>query len=1061
MAGVFAVAGCNKDIEPGQVAEQTVKFTINTSAPETKTYIEYDENAHTYTPNWYSDDQIGVFVDSWANNENPKATLSNTKPNGPTGSFSGSLTTTTGAHTLYAFYPAGQFDKAYNDRKIGITIPETQMPTATSFDKGADLLVATSYPLTVSGSSVVIDDMQFTRVVSLLKVVVSDGTADGRLASDAIQSITLTSGMQDAALTGRFVWDFANGTGTMDSGERSASIKADLSANPIAVDGANSIYLLVNPTTLTSGSQLEVSIQTDNHTVSKTATLPKNFIFPAGNVANLSITITDSDTVEEIFTPGWYLVTSVSELQAGDKVVITNASSTKAVGAQTNTNYRDRVDVALKADMTLDVKTASQFTLVNGSKTGTFAFQEGNKLLNATSGSNYLQSKYSDVRDNTSWRITISNAGTTIFNVSATAYEIQENIQSNDRFSCYKSTQGAVLLYKYYDGSSTPEPGEPSITALKTVIADVPAAGGSLTESAVYSLTDAEDSDITVTTDGTVVTSATATLGNISFTVAANTGATRNGWIRLSLSEESEIEIAVGQHTSLTDWASVQTSNVTMAKGTNAYDDVTVNGNSAIKVGTSSAGGTMTITIPANTTLLYFHAISWNNVPGLKVSVTGNNATPSPAYVYLTTSSSVSGNSPYTVSNPSNYFFAISLPDNSTETTLTLEADKRFLIWGCNVDGGGSGSGDPETATVTTGLAEPTSYSATLNATFKGVSTEYAPQGAWFTYGTSPDALNNTAYTQNVLAGPSGSFSASIASLASDQDYYFRAYMTVWDGTEYVTIESEVIHAFRTRPVTPMATPSWMELPVMAAYSDAVFYAHDLSGAAYTDNSTGYRNWSCYWSPTHGVSYWVAYPMFDVLNAPTVKRTDAFGYDPIVPQAEQPNLSGGSYGQDSYGTSYSRGHQIPSMDRRSSTTVNETTFYATNMTPQTSSFNGGIWNQLEQQVNTWANSSDTLYVVTGCIVDGSTRTVADHAGNGSFTVPTHYYKALLRLKNGTYSGRAYLFNHFGSYVSSQYENYAISIDELETETGIDFFPNLIYKVGSVEAAAIEQTKANW
>ena len=112
--------------------------------------------------------------------------------------------------------------------------------------------------------------------------------------------------------------------------------------------------------------------------------------------------------------------------------------------------------------------------------------------------------------------------------------------------------------------------------------------------------------------------------------------------------------------------------------------------------------------------------------------------------------------------------------------------------------------------------------------------------------------------------------------------------------------------------------------------------------------------------------------------------------------------------------------------------------------------------------NSCANSSDTLYVVTGCLVDNSTLTVPDHAGNGAISVPTHYYKALLRLKDGIYSGKAYLFEHLITYGDvNAYEDYAISIDALETETGIDFFPNLVYKVGSVEAAAIECTKASW
>lgn len=1067
MAGMFAVAGCNKDIEPVQVAEQAVKFTINSSAPQTKTYIEYDENAHTYTPNWHSDDQIGVFVDSWASDENPKATFSNTKENGPTGSFSGSLTTTNGTHTLYAFYPAGQFDKAYNDQKIGITIPETQMPTATSFDRSADILVTAPYPLTVSGSSVVINDMQFTRVVSLLKVVVSDGTADGRLASDVIKSITLTSGMQNAALTGRFVWDFANGTGTMDSGERSASIKADLSANPIAVDGANPIYLLVNPTTLTSGSSLTVTITTDNHEISKTATLPKDFVFPAGNVANLGITIKDSDTVEELFTPGWYLVTSVSELQAGDKVVIANASSTKAAGVQnsgSNYAYRSRVDVQLNSDNTLDVKTAAQFTLANGSQTGTFAFKEGGKYLNAVSGNNWLQTEHTSVAALSSWNITIISSGSTgstvstvIQNVGASDYSIQENAQeSGNRFSCYKTAQQPVLLYKYYE--SAPQPG-PTITALKTSIEDVPAAGGSATETDVYSLTDATDADLTVTTDGTVVTSASAASGSVSYVVAENINPNRNGWIRISVSGGNIIEITVSQLAGVHPWAPVYTSNVTMTPGTNgSTGKVKINNTEydAVKVGTGNKGGTMTITVPANKTKLYIHAAAWNGVTGLSLNITG--ATVSPSSISLKSDSGISGNTPYTFTGDptsSDYFFIITIPESSTATTLTFTTStaKRFVIWGCNVDGeDGGGSGGNQNTTVTTSSAQVNSASAAvLKGSFSGATGTVVASG--FVWGESADNLNHDIQLGS-QTGTAGSLSFELTGLMAAQTYYYKAYVQVRNegDQEAITVYGSVL-SFTTLAELSEIRTGWLELPAITGSED---YTGCFYGTGGETSSGTNRNYSYNYDAEHFGCLWVAYPLRSNQLSGTAS-SDSWTANPFIPREKQVWIGDNAYGVHYNASTYDRGHQIPKGDRKIDDLMFAQTHYFTNQTPQLHDFNGKIWEKLERAVRTEAANTDTIYVVTGACYQtvGGNETINQLSGVQSeqkptnpmlLDIPNYYWKALLKVTRSggqvvSASTIGFWFEH-KVYSDEDYAAHVMSVNEIEAKIGFDLFTNL-------------------
>lgn len=144
---------------------------------------------------------------------------------------------------------------------------------------------------------------------------------------------------------------------------------------------------------------------------------------------------------------------------------------------------------------------------------------------------------------------------------------------------------------------------------------------------------------------------------------------------------------------------------------------------------------------------------------------------------------------------------------------------------------------------------------------------------------------------------------------------------------------------------------------------------------------------------------------------------------------------------------YDHGHICPSADRLYSEEANYQTFYLTNMQPQFNSFNAGIWAKLEGKVRTIAGQSDTLYVCKGGTIDegtyGAYNKVYQTLSNG-LIVPRYFFMALLRKKNGNYSAigiwtdQVINANDNGSNLAQ----YAISIDELEKRTGIDFFCNL-------------------
>ena len=254
---------------------------------------------------------------------------------------------------------------------------------------------------------------------------------------------------------------------------------------------------------------------------------------------------------------------------------------------------------------------------------------------------------------------------------------------------------------------------------------------------------------------------------------------------------------------------------------------------------------------------------------------------------------------------------------------------------------------------------------------------------------------------------------------------------------------------------------NWLELPATKAGDGCELLIHNMQGGRYAGLSRdGTRNWSCYWDYQEHLSLWVAYPLNRSLIGKG-DRTDAWGFDPLLPTALQPDLTARSYGGG-----WSRGHQIPSADRLTYA-ANVSTFYPTNMTPQNNSFNGGIWAKLETAVRKYADYTDTLYVVTGCLYQGSTTTSGTSSGF-AVRIPTHYYKALLAHTTGGTQGQdgylaaGFFLSHDASIGGGNYVNYICSIDQLEEKTGIDFFPNLIRKIGQDKAGLVESTTpGNW
>lgn len=240
------------------------------------------------------------------------------------------------------------------------------------------------------------------------------------------------------------------------------------------------------------------------------------------------------------------------------------------------------------------------------------------------------------------------------------------------------------------------------------------------------------------------------------------------------------------------------------------------------------------------------------------------------------------------------------------------------------------------------------------------------------------------------------------------------------------------------------------------------WYRYDVTGNSnqkvvthtFKYNGQVLRNYSMLYDKTKKAALWVACVMNADMYPWIVSRGDNWNYDPALvfgsDYSWQPNLS------SSY-VDYTRGHQIASNDRRTTIYQMYQTDYYSNMTPQLSGFNSGMWSSLEGEIQKIGNAttgSDILYVVTGPIFGSGYGTAKDKSGT-ECAVPTQYFKCIMKV---TYSGgtpvsamgAAYLMDH----VSSGSVRQAVTIHSIEELTGFDFFANI---PASLQATAEYET----
>lgn len=250
------------------------------------------------------------------------------------------------------------------------------------------------------------------------------------------------------------------------------------------------------------------------------------------------------------------------------------------------------------------------------------------------------------------------------------------------------------------------------------------------------------------------------------------------------------------------------------------------------------------------------------------------------------------------------------------------------------------------------------------------------------------------------------------------------------------------------------------------AWSDTVgVYANPLqfgapTGAALGGNVLVQRaTFASSWSDALGQPSWVAYNLDASHRQGSIDRCDCFTPDPLLPSTAKQVTSA-----DYDGTGYSRGHMTMSADRTRGELDNATTFYFSNIIPQTNANNGGPWLGLEQALGDSArNANKELYIFAGGARYNGwlNSTNPPLGGQQRVAIPGWTWKVALLMERS--KGAADLRTAADARLiavsmpntttipqtTASWPNYRASVDSVEKLTGLTFFGGLSSELANV------------
>jgi len=185
------------------------------------------------------------------------------------------------------------------------------------------------------------------------------------------------------------------------------------------------------------------------------------------------------------------------------------------------------------------------------------------------------------------------------------------------------------------------------------------------------------------------------------------------------------------------------------------------------------------------------------------------------------------------------------------------------------------------------------------------------------------------------------------------------------------------------------------------------------------------------YSETRRNPLWAAYRVFAVAAPQTHKRPSRFKVDTRTTA----RINHAAYTR----SGYDRGHMAPNyaIDTRYGRAAQRETFRMSNIIPQRPKLNRQVWRRLEQKVaKRWSTAFEEVWVVTGPIFDNERETLPS-----GVDIPDACYKIIADEINGQLRLIAFIIPQ-DVQSRAPLESFLVSVDAVESATGIDFFCGL-------------------
>ena len=196
---------------------------------------------------------------------------------------------------------------------------------------------------------------------------------------------------------------------------------------------------------------------------------------------------------------------------------------------------------------------------------------------------------------------------------------------------------------------------------------------------------------------------------------------------------------------------------------------------------------------------------------------------------------------------------------------------------------------------------------------------------------------------------------------------------------------------------------------------------------ALADTLLRYEAFDVHFNPERGIANCAAYELTRGELHGDVPRGD------FLPDA---HVMGCALPTDYAGSGLDRGHLVPAGDLKWSEKAMSESFLMTNICPMAKSLNEGGWAKLEEKVREWVRRDSALLVFAGPIVSEGDSTLA----RGKVTVPSSYFKVVMAPCVRPVRAIAFIYPNDNSV--GRLDKFAVSVDEVERRTGLDFFHDL-------------------